>query len=96
MKEDESGERDCVAGTILDCLFEAAANFPNAIDLYNAQFERTGQYHKQFENIWNTPFDTGRTKTTQKQDCLVLAFNGHFYKTENHQNEMSAIRCFRR
>jgi len=39
LKEDENGGRECVADKILDCLFEAASMFPDAMELYNVQFE---------------------------------------------------------
>jgi len=82
LKEDENGGRECVADKILDCLFEAASMFPDAMELYNAQFENYklgGKYHEELENIWekvNAPDQKQRlvtaekTKTTQMTDRI--------------------------
>jgi len=88
MKEEADGARESVADKILDCLFEAAKNFPDATDLNNAQFQDCklgGQYHTHLTSLW-TKAQTPDVATTQnrlkgvqnlkavdEKDLLVLA-----------------------
>mmetsp|Transcript_19019 Transcript_19019/g.27242 ORF Transcript_19019/g.27242 Transcript_19019/m.27242 type:complete len:763 (+) Transcript_19019:38-2326(+) len=88
-KETEPDAREYVADKILDCIFEAAKDYPNAVDLFNAQFvdcRLGGEYHNTLNSKWASAITPGATATKErlensrvgkdlKRECLVVAWD---------------------